>query len=54
MGPISGYIEATVVNIIGDFYEVKFNYNYFPKDTRETTTSYYLLIDEVDNKTIVN
>lgn len=53
-GPISGHREATVMNIMGDFYEVKFNYNYLSKDMRESEISYYLLIDEVDNKTIVN
>lgn len=48
-GPISGNKEATVMNILGDFYEVKFNYNYLPKDIRKYEISYYLLIDEVDN-----
>jgi len=48
MGRISGYQEATVMNIIDDFYEVKLNYNYLSKDIRERTPSYYLLIDEID------
>ena len=48
-GPISGHQEATVMNILGDFYEVKFNYNYLSKEIRKHEISYYLLIDEVDN-----
>jgi len=47
-GPISGHQEATVMNILGDFYEVKFNYNYLSKEIRKHEISYYLLIDEVD------